>query len=265
MEHWSYDAAVGAVQSDKRGVHKDVDNSLLPFQSDRKTVPRNSVSSSVIAAKAESDAQLSKLIDAMLSKLESEENSVSDEETDPLETLVQICDVYNLGSFIGSSYVEMSVESASKETILRLVSSLTVGACDTFDLQDLRKKIHHFDVNKILYSISPFTSTLVLSASPAALFLGSPDSVPSQAMIDNSIRIRSRDLRAIRKSSSKWKSWIHQWTKKLHERHSSSASLSGDGREGKLLCRICERLIPSEEMPRHSEHCMQWPLIPLST
>ena len=112
MEHRSYDAAVGAVRSDTRGVHKDVDNSLLPFQSDRKTVPRNSASSSVIAAKAESDAQLSKLIDAMLSKLESEENSVSDEETDSLETLVQICDVYNLGSFIGSSYVEMSVESA---------------------------------------------------------------------------------------------------------------------------------------------------------
>ena len=94
MEHWSYDAAVGAVQSDTRGVYKDVDNSLLPFQSDRKTVPRYSVSSSVIAAKAESDAQLSKLIDAMLSKLESEENSISDEETDSLETLVQICDVY---------------------------------------------------------------------------------------------------------------------------------------------------------------------------
>ena len=265
MEHWSYDAAVGAVRSDTRGVHRDVDSSLLPSQSDRKMVPKNSMSSSVIAAKAESDAQLSKLIDAMLSKLESEENSISDEETDSLETLVQICMVDTSRSLLGSSYVEMSVESASKETILRLVSSLTVGAFHTSDLQELRRTIHHFDVNKILYSISPFTSNRVCSASSAALFLGSPDSVPSQALIDDSIRIRSRDLRAIRKSSSKWKSWIRQWTKKLHERHSSSASLSGDGREGKLLCRICERLIPSEEMPRHSEQCMQWSLLSLPT
>ena len=176
----------------------------------------------MIAAKAESDAQLSKLIDAMLSELESKEGSISDEETDSLETLVQICRFSLSNSLLGSSYVEMSVESASKDTILRLVSSLTVGSLGTYDAQELRKKIRHFDVSKILYSISPFTSTLRESVSLTALFLGNPESSPTQTMIDDSIRIRSRELRAIRKSSSKWKSWIHQWTKKLHERHNSS-------------------------------------------
>ena len=207
---------------------------------------------------------MSKLIDAMLSELESKEGSISDDETDSLETLVQICSFASSSSPLGSSYVEMSVESASKDTILRLVSSLTVGSVDTSDPQDLSKKIRHFDVSKILYSISPFTSTLDHSVSDAALFLGNPESSPTQTMIDDSIRIRSRELRAIRKSSSKWKSWIHQWTKKLHERHNSSTLLyspffagSSDTKEGKLLCRICERMIPSEEMPRHSEQCMQ--------
>ena len=93
---------------------------------------------------------MSKLIDTMLSELESKEGSISDEETDCLETLVQICCGSTPNSPLGSSYVEMNVESASKDTILRLVSSLTVGSFDASDPQDLSKRIRHFDVSKIL-------------------------------------------------------------------------------------------------------------------
>ena len=83
--------AVEPARSEARDVHRDGERTRLPGPAGPQSVSKGVVPLSLAAAKAESDAKLSKLIEAMLSELESEEGTISDDETDSLETLVQIC------------------------------------------------------------------------------------------------------------------------------------------------------------------------------
>ena len=80
----------------------------------------------------------------------------------------------------------------------------------------------------------------------------------------NEVNVGNQELRVIKESGTGWKSWWKEWIANNKEGHRNGKrwivcfSVGGSLKEDLLLCRICERMIPSSEMPVHNEECMRW-------